>query len=349
VLHRLSGLGVLLFFVIHIVDTSWSLFYPSLYEKAIATYQTPLFTIGEFALVAAVIYHSYNGLRIVMLDYKPEWWRFQQRAAVWVLILSAVTLIPVFLLMFSHVIAYYEESPVMLGLGEVIASQIPFAAGIALAFVAALAFSFVAGLFSGGGNNAQTVNRGRGGKAERFWWSYMRISGLLIVPLVFGHLAMMHVVQGVFDLTLAGKSIVGVGATDGTLLTNAVNDTGTAVEFVGERWNYLVASVAVWRVYDFALLALAAIHGFNGLRYVLTDFTMENPLLRRASVYVCIIGAAVLLTMGGGALIGTIEETAVETALEWRQQELEVRAVEGFTTEFFPDLFTEEAVDTASD
>ena len=339
VLHRLSGLGVLLFFVIHIVDTSWSVFYPSLYEKAIASYQTPLFTLGEFALVAAVVYHAYNGLRIVILDYKPEWWRFQERAAVGVLILSVITLLPVFLLMFTHVLHYYEESPAQLGFVEVIVEQIPFIAGIAAAFVAALVFSAISGLFVGGGKEkatAGTVRKGRGSRIERFWWSYMRISGLLIVPLVFGHLAMMHIVQGVFDITVAGQSIVGVGSTDGTLLTNAINDTGTAVEFVGERWNYLVASVAVWRFYDFALLALAAIHGFNGLRYVLTDYTMDNPLLRRASVYVSVIGVIVLLLVGGGALVGTIEETAVREAERARVNELELgfRTLEDYETEF---------------
>jgi succinate dehydrogenase / fumarate reductase, cytochrome b subunit len=338
VLHRLSGLGVLLFFVIHVVDTSWSVFYPALYEKAIAIYQTPLFTLGEFALVAAVVYHAYNGLRIVVLDYKPEWWRFQERAAVWVLALSALTLLPVFLLMFTHVLHYYEDSPAQIGLGQVLVEQIPFVVGIGGAFVAALLFSAVAGLFTGGTEKATagTVRKGRGSKLERFWWSYMRISGLLIVPLVFGHLAAMHVVQGVFDLTVAGKPIVGVSATDGTLLTNAINDTGTAVEFVGERWNYLVASVAVWRFYDFALLALAAIHGFNGLRYVLTDYTMDNPLLRRASVYVSVIGVAVMLLVGGGALIGTIEETAVREAERARVNELEIgfRSVDDFESEF---------------
>ncbi|MGV2438136.1 MAG UNVERIFIED_CONTAM: hypothetical protein LVT10_27320 [Anaerolineae bacterium] len=58
----------------------------------------------------------------------------------------------------------------------------------------------------------------------------MRVSGHLVFPLVFGHLAMMHVIQGVFDLTLAGHSVVGTGLID---------ESGTAVEFVGDRWNYL--------------------------------------------------------------------------------------------------------------
>lgn len=330
VLHRISGLGVLLFFVIHIIDTSWSVFYPHLYEEAISIYQTPLFTLGEFALVAAVVYHAYNGLRIVILDFKPQWWYYQQRAAVWVLIASAVTLLPVFVLMLSHVIHYYDGDPKVLGIDKVIESQIPFILGIAGAFIVALVFSGIGTAILGGDKPAS----GKGSKGERFWWSYMRISGVLIIPLVFGHLAMMHVIQGVFDLTVAGKTIAGVAATDGGLLTNGINDTGTAVEFVGERWNYLVASVAIWRFYDFALLALAAIHGFNGLRYVLTDYTMSNPLLRRAAIYVCVIGAAVLLLMGGGALVGTINDTAVREAERARLELVEFRVEEDFESAY---------------
>lgn len=342
VLHRLSGIGILLFFVIHIVDTSWSVFYPGLYEKAIAVYQTPLFTIGEFALIAAVVYHAYNGLRIVILDYKPQWWRFQERAAWWVLGLTVLTLAPVFFLMFGHVLHYYQEDPTILGLTKVIESQMPFVLGIVLAFVAALVLSGIVSLFSGNSNNPAPAHKGRGSKSERFWWSYMRISGLLIVPLVFGHLAMMHVIQGVFDLTVAGGSVAGVTATGTELFGNAINDTGTAVEYVGERWNYLVTSVAVWRFYDFALLVLAGVHGFNGLRYVLTDYTMSNPLLRRASIYVCVIGAVVVLGVGAGALAGTIDRSAVKIALKARYDlNLGVREVEGHSSTYLDELRSE--------
>src|SRR5690606_22886439 len=71
VLHRITGLGVLFFLVLHVIDTSWAVFYPGLYEEAIKIYQTPLFTAGEFALVAAVVYHALNGIRIAVFDYRP--------------------------------------------------------------------------------------------------------------------------------------------------------------------------------------------------------------------------------------------------------------------------------------
>ena len=38
VLHRITGLGVVFFLVLHVIDTSWSVFYPQLYVEAIATY-----------------------------------------------------------------------------------------------------------------------------------------------------------------------------------------------------------------------------------------------------------------------------------------------------------------------
>ena len=316
VLHRLSGLGVVLFLVLHVIDTSWAVFYPAKYEIAIATYQTPLFTLGDFFLVAAVIYHAYNGLRIAILDSKPEWWKHQQRAAVWVLGLTALTLIPTFFLMFNHVINHYNHDPNILPLTEVIVEQLPFAAGMVVAAIVAIVLSGVVGLISGDGSKAS--GKASGSKVERFWWSYMRISGFLIVPLVFGHLAMMHVLQGVFDLTAIESTVVGTG--------ELINNTGTAVEFVGERWNHLVGGVAIWKLYDIALLALVTVHGFNGLRYVLTDYTMSSPLLRRASTYLCIIGAVVLLTVGAGALLGSVEVTSIEMAAESQCEIYELEA-----------------------
>ena len=104
VLHRLSGLGTVLFLILHVVDTSWAAFSPDLYEQAIREYQSPLVTIGEFGLVAAVIFHAMNGLRIILLDYKPEWWQYQARATMIVFTLALILLVPTFVLMVGHVV-----------------------------------------------------------------------------------------------------------------------------------------------------------------------------------------------------------------------------------------------------
>jgi succinate dehydrogenase / fumarate reductase cytochrome b subunit len=309
VLHRVTGLGVVFFLVLHVIDTSWAVFYPGEYVRAIAEYQSPLFTIGEFALVAAVVYHALNGFRIILFDYKPEWWRYQGRAAVAVLAASVLILIPVFIGMFGHVQEFYfgETPPTVLPLLDVIGGQLRFFAGMAIALVAALLLSAVYSAISG---HPKETRRLKGSGVETFWWSFMRISGLLIIPLVFGHLAMMHVLQGVFDITL--QNGVAVGAVPAVV---GVNETGTSVEFVADRWNTLVAGVAVWRLYDAGMLALVVLHGFNGLRYVLTDYA-PNPTVQRAMVYFCIIGAVVLIVLGGAALLVGVNDQAVALAAQ---------------------------------
>jgi succinate dehydrogenase hydrophobic anchor subunit len=280
-----------------------------LYEEAIASYQSPLFTIGEFALIACVIYHAYNGLRIVVFDFNPRWWKYQQRAAWGVLGATGITLVPTFAIMISDVLDHYSHDPFVLSLDKVILGQLPFAVGIVTAIVGAVILSGLVGLVTG--NDETSGGKGASGsRAERFWWSYMRTSGILIVPLVFGHLAMMHIIQGVFALTEANSPIVGAGS--------LLNQSGTAVEFVLRRWNYplfgATNGIAIWKLYDVGLLFLVTVHGFNGLRYVLTDYTSGNIFLKRAAMYACVIGAVVLLVVGAGALIQSVDSTAIDMA-----------------------------------
>jgi len=312
ILHRVSGLGVVLFLTLHVIDTSWAVFYPGLYEEAIAAYQSPLFTLGEFALVACVVYHAYNGIRIVIFDFQPRWWKHQQRAAFAVLGLTAVTLVPVFALMLIEVIDHYGHSPFVLGLDRVLLAQAPFAVGIVVAIIGAVLLSGLVGLVTGGGEAGGRA----GSKFERFWWSFMRVSGVLILPLVFGHLVLMHVVQGVFALTEAGSTIIG---TRGLL-----NVSGTATEFVLARWNTSLAGptagVGLWKLYDIGLLLLVTVHGFNGLRYVLTDYTTDKPMLRRAATYLTLIAGVVLLVVGGAALLAGIEPTALDMACHAQEE-----------------------------
>lgn len=299
VLHRISGLGTLLFLILHVIDTSWAAFYPELYAEAIAQYQSPLFTIGEFGLIACVVFHAFNGLRIIIIDAKPEWWAYQARATVYVLVATVIVLIPVFALMVGHVLDFYEEDPDLVSVQEIIEVQSQFAIGFVVIIVAALVLSGVYGLLVRDDTGFRLP-----GRMEATLWSFMRLSGVLIVPLVFGHLALMHVIQGVFDITGQGIDVVG---------TSAVNDSGKAVEFVGERWDMLVAGVAIWRIYDGMLLALVVIHGFNGLRYVVNDYA-HHPLVNRALNYAIVFGTVALIVLGVAALWEGVDETAYEMA-----------------------------------
>ena len=94
ILHRLAGLGTLLFLAVHILDTSTVYFFPSLYSHAIAIYRSTPFMIGEIFLVFCVIYHGVNGARIAFFDlFSPERWRIgvQARSA-WVTLVVAIAL-----------------------------------------------------------------------------------------------------------------------------------------------------------------------------------------------------------------------------------------------------------------
>ncbi len=325
VLHRLTGVGVVLFLALHVVDTSWAVFYPDRYVKAIAAYQSPIFTIGEFGLVFAVVYHAFNGLRIIIFDYKPALWRYQARAAVAVLILTVALLAPVFVGMLGHVVDFYVAENAIAGdkfmdvIVFSILEQLPFIAG----FVGVLAAAIVlAALYSVIRGSEAAGRAPQASPVERFWWAFMRVSGLLILPLVFGHLALMHVVQGVFDIT-AAQGVVGTLQSNGT-----IGVVPSAVEFVFHRWSYAAGGVFVWRVYDLFLLVLVVLHGFNGLRYVLTDYTSSNSFARRTSVAFCTVTAAVLLAVGAAALFVPLDAKIIEEAMHATAEVYELRGEE---------------------
>ena len=81
---------------------------------------------------------------------------------------------------------------------------------------------------------------------ERFWWYFMRISGLALVFLALGHMFIMHVL-----VELSGGEI--------------------DFAFVQSRWG-----TPFWRIYDFALLVLAFLHGANGARVVIGDYVANR-------------------------------------------------------------------------
>ncbi len=85
VLRRLAGLGVVLFLLLHVVDTATVYFAPPLYTWFVDLYKTPLFGLGEIALAGAVVYHAISGLAIIILDLFPSLWKFrpQVRNIVW--------------------------------------------------------------------------------------------------------------------------------------------------------------------------------------------------------------------------------------------------------------------------
>ena len=56
---------------------------PDAYNALITEYHAPLFKVGEFLLLGAVIYHALNGMRIVLIDFMG--WSPNQRKLFWTL------------------------------------------------------------------------------------------------------------------------------------------------------------------------------------------------------------------------------------------------------------------------
>jgi succinate dehydrogenase / fumarate reductase, cytochrome b subunit len=104
-LHRVTGLGVLLFLAIHIVDTSFVYFAPALYDKVIDLYRTTIFGIGELGLVFCLFFHGVNGLRIAYLDLvKPKGWTRdnEPRTVMIILVITLLLFIPSAVYMVMH-------------------------------------------------------------------------------------------------------------------------------------------------------------------------------------------------------------------------------------------------------
>ncbi len=71
VLHRISGFLVFFFLMLHVVDVSLINVSHSLYNDVHELYGNVLLRLFEVGLLAALLYHAFNGLRIVMVDFFP--------------------------------------------------------------------------------------------------------------------------------------------------------------------------------------------------------------------------------------------------------------------------------------
>jgi succinate dehydrogenase / fumarate reductase cytochrome b subunit len=83
VLHRITGVAIFFFLLVHILDTALVRVSPDAYNAVISSYQTPIMGLGETGLVAAIVFHAFNGLRIILIDF---WNAKYQKAMFYVVI-----------------------------------------------------------------------------------------------------------------------------------------------------------------------------------------------------------------------------------------------------------------------
>lgn len=74
--HRISGLAIWLFIVLHVFDIWLSGANPKLYGDLLVIYGSAIGRVGETLLGAALLFHALNGLRIVIMDFWPAMTRF---------------------------------------------------------------------------------------------------------------------------------------------------------------------------------------------------------------------------------------------------------------------------------
>jgi succinate dehydrogenase / fumarate reductase cytochrome b subunit len=103
-LHRITGLGVLLFLLVHIVDITLIGFGPSVYNDGIAIFSTGIIRVISMALIASVVFHAFNGIRIILIDFWPAGYKYQRQMFTIVLVISVVL---------SLASAYYVLGPIV--------------------------------------------------------------------------------------------------------------------------------------------------------------------------------------------------------------------------------------------
>jgi succinate dehydrogenase cytochrome b subunit len=89
-IHRVTGLAILLFLLVHIVDITLIGFGPQVYNDGIAIFSTPIIRLVSVALIGAVTYHAFNGIRIILVDFWPAGYKYQQPMFIAVLVISVV-------------------------------------------------------------------------------------------------------------------------------------------------------------------------------------------------------------------------------------------------------------------
>ena len=89
VLHRITGVAIFFFLLVHVLDTALVRLSPEAYNAVISTYKTPIIGLAELGLVAAILYHALNGLRVILIDFWRKGVKYQN-VMFWVVIAIAL-------------------------------------------------------------------------------------------------------------------------------------------------------------------------------------------------------------------------------------------------------------------
>nr|WP_076696702.1 succinate dehydrogenase, cytochrome b556 subunit [Tersicoccus sp. Bi-70] len=85
--HRITGVVIFFFLLVHVLDTSLVRVSPDAYNAIIAQYKNPVMALGEAGLVGAIVFHALNGLRIILVDFWKQGTKYQ-RQMLWAVVIG---------------------------------------------------------------------------------------------------------------------------------------------------------------------------------------------------------------------------------------------------------------------
>lgn len=93
-LHRVTGLGVLAFLLLHVVDIFLLTFGEEVFNELLVLYTSPWARVLEVFLLFGVLFHALNGLRIAVQDFWPTAWLEEGRLIALQLIVFVIAFVP---------------------------------------------------------------------------------------------------------------------------------------------------------------------------------------------------------------------------------------------------------------
>lgn len=94
VAHRVTGVLVFFFLLVHVTDTALVRVSPDTYNSALELYKTPIVNLMEVGLVGAVLYHALNGVRIILIDFWAHGPKYQKAMFRSIVVIWLVIMLP---------------------------------------------------------------------------------------------------------------------------------------------------------------------------------------------------------------------------------------------------------------
>ena len=222
----------------------------------------------------AALFHGVNGLSIILKDTFPHLWsKKSEPTSFWrVAVMTGLLWLPAAFIMGRSL--YINNFCPACVAPVVSPAAIVARTNFALVAVPVLFFGVLGVLVLGASFKLPAARRQitlPGRTLEAYTWLFMRLSGVLLIPLVWGHVLIQDV-------------LIGVHAID--------------VAYVAARLGQ-----GLWQIYDIALLAFAFGHGMNGLWGVALDY-VHQPKGLKAVKLICLGGWVIITVVGAWAVIG---------------------------------------------